>query len=137
MSRRFTRRFVGVAMSLCLVPLAVVRSQHETKSTKKPELTAVQIKVTDKETGGAIENADVVLKWGEGPEQSASGSTNSTGTAKFNDVPRGKVMIRVIAKGYKAVAPSHEVAKEEQPIKIELDKESSDDSKHQEAPPTR
>lgn len=138
MLRRLTRTLVWSGVILCLVPLATPHTQHETKAAKKSELIEVQIKVTDKKTGSPIDNADVVIKWDEGQEsRSVNANTNSSGIARFSSVPRGKVIIRVIAKGYKAVAPPIDVANEKQSIKIELDKENVDDSERTEKPLTR
>ncbi len=88
----------------------------------KPELILVNIKVTDKKTGRAIDDADVQVRWGEGEEDHSDATTNSKGIAICDDVPRRKVVIRVIANGYAHVAPTVDLKSEEQPIKIELDK---------------
>jgi len=93
-------------------------------------LIELQIKVTDKKGGSAIDNADVLVKWGEGQESdSGSAITNSRGIARVKDVPRGTVVIRVIANGYKTAAPKIDLKKEQQPIKIELEKETQDGDK--------
>jgi hypothetical protein len=109
---------------LCLVSLPPLLSQNEPKATKKPELIVVQIKVTDKKTASAIDNAAVRVKWGQQESDSASATTDSKGIARLTDIPRGMAVIRVIASGYDVAAPKVDLKKEEQPIKIELDKET-------------
>jgi carboxypeptidase family protein len=128
MWKRLKKRLIWSTVILCVVPRVVLPSQEEAKTPKKPQLIEVQIKVTDKKDGSAIDNADVLVKWGEG-EESDSGSaiTNSKGIAKVKDVPRGSVVIRVIANGYKTAAPKIDLKKEGQPIKIELEKETQDE----------
>ena len=102
MLRKLTRQFIFSRLVFCLVPLAIMPTQHDAKSGKRPELITVQMKVMDIKTGSTIDNADVLIKWSEGPEpHSATATTNSSGVARLTDVPRGKVEIRVIAKGYK------------------------------------
>jgi len=131
MLKRFKKRFIWSAVTLCLVPLTVLPSQEESKTAKKSQLIELQIKVTDKKDGSAIDNADVLVKWGEGQESdSGSAITNSKGIARIKDVPRrGTVVIRVIANGYKIAAPKIDLKKEQQPIRIELEKETQDGDK--------
>src|SRR5947209_5861565 len=91
--------------SLFCSPLMPLLSQEAPRAATKPELTVVQIKVTDKKTGSAIDNADVRVKWGQQESDSSSATTNSKGIAKLTDVPRGIAVIRVIANGYDVAAP--------------------------------
>ena len=137
MLRRFNKRLIRSTVILSFLPLTMPAAQDDTKAAKKPELIAVQVKVTDKKTGTAIENADVRVKWGQGPgSDSSSSTTTASGIARIKDVPRGAVVIRVIANGYVAVAPPFDLKKEQQPIKIELDKETPGHDSGKDAPPT-
>ncbi|PYV66246.1 MAG: hypothetical protein DMG96_42940 [Acidobacteria bacterium] len=137
MLKRCTKRFVWSWVIPCFVPpLMPLLSQEAPRAATKPELTVVQIKVTDKKTGSAIDNADVRVKWGQQESDSSSATTNSKGIAKLTDVPRGIAVIRVIANGYDVAAPRVDLKKEEQPIKIELDKETHGHDGDKEAPPT-
>ncbi len=136
MFRRFTKRFVWSGVVLCLFPLTILPSQDETETSQGPELIQVRIKVTDKETGDAIDNAEVHVKWGEGEESdSRDAITNSKGIAKVMNVPRGTVVIRVIANGYKVAAPKVYLQNERQPIRIELDRQTPGNGGVPETPP--
>jgi len=137
MLRKLTRQFIFSRLVFCLVPLAIMPTQHDAKSGKRPELITVQMKVMDIKTGSTIDNADVLIKWSEGPEpHSATATTNSSGVARLTDVPRGKVEIRVIAKGYKVlVPPPLDLVKEEQPIKIEMTKQTLAEEHAKDIPP--
>lgn len=126
MLKKFANLSTWNRVIFCLVPLVIMPSQHDTKTGKQTELMTLQMKVTDTKTGSAIDNAEVVIKWAEGQKShSVSATTNSIGLARFNDLPRGKVEIRVMAKGYKVHAPPPiDLPKEDQPIKIELTKQT-------------
>jgi hypothetical protein len=126
MLQRLITQFLRNAGFLCLVPLAVMPSQHNAKTGKGGEVLEVQMKVTDTKTGNGIDNAEVVIKWGDGPgAHSATATTNANGVARFSDAPRGNVQMRVMAKGYKVYAPKPmDLTKEDQPIKIELEKQT-------------
>lgn len=119
------RRFVAGAASLTLISLAASFSQNAPNAAApKPDLIAVQVKVSDKKNAAAIENADVQIKWGHEESDSASATTNSKGIARFTDIPRGIAVIRVIATGYEVAAPKIEFKQADQLVKIELEKET-------------
>lgn len=135
MLKKCAKRFVWNGAILCLVFLTPLLSQDEPKPAKKPDLIVVQIKVSDRKTGNAIENADVRVKWGQQDSDSGNATTDSRGIAKLTDVPRGMAVIRVIATGYEVAAPKVDLKKEGQPIKIELDKETHGHDGDKAAPP--
>lgn len=131
-------RVTGIVASswvmLSLVPLPCFASGQGPRAANKPELIVVHVKVTDKKTGDAIDDADVLVKWTEGEEEdSRSETTNSQGNARLKDVPRGKVVIDVIARGYRTERRSVDLRSEGQPIKIELNKEHVEEA----TPPRR
>lgn len=137
MLKKYAKSFVWNGAILCFVSLTPLLSQDEPRPAKKPDLIVVQIKVSDKRTGNAIENADVRVKWGQQESDSDSATTNSEGIAKLTDVPREMAVIRVIAKGYEVAAPKVDLKKEEQPIKIELNRETHGHDGDEEAPPAK
>jgi prophage tail gpP-like protein len=137
MRKRYSKRVVWVWAILSVASLPHSFTQDEPKAAKKPELIVVQVKVSDKKTAVAIDNADVRVKWGETEADSISEPTNSKGIARLADVPRGMVGIRVIAHGYAVgVKTNVDLKKEEQPIKIELEKETLGHAGDGNAPPT-
>src|ERR1041385_5824611 len=78
MTNKLTKQFIWSRLIFCLIPLAIVPSQHDTKTRKQAGLITVQMKVTDTQTGSAIDNAEVVIKWAKGQEpHSANATTNS------------------------------------------------------------
>jgi hypothetical protein len=122
LNRNHLKYFLGVG-ALCLCLPALSRSQEEAKPPKKPELIELQLKVADKKDGKPINDADVKVMWGQGEETgSVDGISNANGVARVKNVPRGTVVIRVIANGYKIVAPSFDLSKGDQAVKIELEK---------------
>ncbi len=134
MLKRLNKRSIWARGALSLLPLTVLPSQEEAKPAKKPELMELQIKVADKKDGSPIDDADVKVMWGQGPESgSGEGITNANGIARVKNVPRGTVVIRVLANGYKTAVPKVDLNKIEQPIRIELQKEAK--GKDKEGPP--
>ena len=136
MLKRHMKSFVGGGVILCLVFLTPLLSQDEPKEVKKPDLIEMQLKVTDRRTGNAVDNADVRVNWGQRESDTSSATTNSRGIARLTEVPRVKVAISVVASGYKVgIIKSVDLKKEEQPIKIELDEEPRGHDGNKEAPP--
>lgn len=123
MLKRFKKRIIWGAFVLCFVPIRSISAQEETKAAKKPQSIEVQIEVTDKKDGSPIDNVQVLVKWGEGQSDNEKAITNQMGIAKVKAVPRGMVTIRLMANGYKPVAPPFDLKTEKQPIKIKLEKE--------------
>src|SRR5260370_36682621 len=101
MLTRCTKRLVWGGVILCLVSLTPLLSQDEPKEAKKPDLIEVQVKVTDRRTGNAIDNAEVRVNWAQRESDTRSATTNSRGIARLTEVLRGKVAISVVASGYK------------------------------------
>jgi hypothetical protein len=132
MFNRRGRRCISRMGVLCLIFPAISPSQEAAKPAKKPELIELQLKVVDKKDGSPIDDADVKVMWGQGHESgSGDGITNANGIARIKNIPRGTVVIRVIANGYKTVAPSVDLNKGEQPVKIEMEKEAKAKDKDQ------
>lgn len=123
MFKQRKKRIIWRTLILWFLPLTIISSQEEPKTAKKPQAIEVQIEVTDLDDGKAINNVDVLVKWGESKSDSAPGTTDSRGIAKMQHVPRGMVTIRLMAKAYKPFAQQFDLKTKEQPIKIELEKE--------------
>jgi hypothetical protein len=136
MFNRHSQRVIWPWAILAVALLSHSFAQNQPNAAaKKPERVVVQVKVTDKKTASAIDNADVRVKWGEPESDSASNPTDSKGIARLADIPRGTVVIRVIAHGYEVAAQKVDLNKEVQPIKIELVKETHGHAGDGDAPP--
>ena len=81
MLKRYPKIFVCGEMILCFVFLTPLLSPDEPKEVKKPDLIEMQLKVTDRRTGSAIDNADVRVNWGQRESDASSATTNSKGIA--------------------------------------------------------
>jgi hypothetical protein len=125
MLEKRTMRFVCLSVLLCLAPLTFLPRGWASSAGQKPDLIELRIKVTDKKNAEGIDNADVLVKWGEGRDsESGTATTNAKGIANLRNVPQGMVAIRVIASGYRVTALKVDLKTEKLPVKIELDKET-------------
>jgi hypothetical protein len=122
MSRQLQETLIWGAMILSFLPIGSISAQEEPKADKKSQAIDIQIEVTDGENGNPIDNVKVLVKWGEKPADSEQAVTDRKGIANVKNVPAGAVTIRLIAKGYKTVAPTVDLKTKKPPIKITLEK---------------
>lgn len=89
-------------------------------------MTRIRIRVTSN-TGKPIENASVYVRFNqEGgflhkeKQQELDLKTNLDGSVKVPDVPQGKVLIQVVAKGWKTFGQWYDIDTDEKAIEIKL-----------------
>jgi hypothetical protein len=79
--------------------------------------------------GKPIERASVILRFVEGRSVAKFGKkirtewttrTNQEGMAKFPSIPKGKVLIQVIAQGYQTFGKEFDITEDTQKIEITL-----------------
>jgi hypothetical protein len=103
------------------------------------DMTDLRIEV--KTLGGKpIERASVIVRFSEGRSIAKLGKkvrtnwelrTSSEGVAKIPAIPKGKVLIQVIAKGYQTFGKEFEVTDDEQTLVINLNPPQPQYSVHQ------
>jgi len=90
--------------------------------------TRLQIVVTN-QNGKPVDNASVIVKFVEGRSISKFGAkirkewdlkTNQEGTAKLPSMPKGKILIQIIAKNYQTFGQTFDVQEDERTIDIKL-----------------
>ncbi len=107
-------------------------SQSASKDDKKqaasePATTKIRITVVDP-NGKPVDNASVYVRYNEPgglfhKEKLAelSFKTNQQGALKVPEVPQGKVMIQVIAKGWHTFGQWYDMQKDEETVSIKLE----------------
>jgi hypothetical protein len=119
-----------VAAALLLVP--AVAAQSDTKEKEKAsadfETVKLRIEVTATEKNIPVDSASVYAKFqkermlAKDKMIEMNVKTNREGVAKLPAVPRGKVLIQVIAPGWKTFGQWYDLNEAEQTIKINLQK---------------
>ena len=111
----------------------VAQSQSNDKKDKPKEsgTTNLHIEVTAGDKSEPVGNASVyvrferpgsLLRLHKDKKVEMNLRTNQEGVTKVSDVPRGKVLIQVIASGWKTFGQWYTLEKEEETIKIKLEK---------------
>ena len=92
------------------------------------DLTKLKFVVTNT-SGKPIERADVVVKFVSGRSIAKLGRkirtswemrTTQEGTAEVPEIPKGKILIQVIAKNYQTFGQTYDVIEDEKTIEIKL-----------------
>ncbi len=111
-----------VIMVLVALALLSLRAQAA------PPMTALRVEVTNLD-GKPIERASVIVrflnaralgKFAKKVPTSWETRTNLEGVVRIPQVPQGKILVQVIAKGYQTFAQQYSVAEVERTIEIKL-----------------
>jgi hypothetical protein len=106
------------------------------------DLTRLQIVVTN-ERGKPVDRADVVVKFVQGRSIKKLGAkvrkswelrTSQEGVAKIPGIPKGDILIQVIAKNYQTFGQTFAVDEDERTIEIKLNPPQSQYSAHEPLP---
>lgn len=126
---RRARLLLAAAVALALLlPVAALHSQDKDKKDKKEVsgTTSLKIEVTGGEKPEGVDNASVYVKYqhermlAKDKTIEMNVKTNREGIARVPSVPRGKVLVQVIAPGWKTFGQWYELSSAEQTIKITL-----------------
>ena len=129
------RSFKWCVLLVALAAMALAGVGHARQDTKKPppsETNPPGKRLTLEISGGdhdvAVENASVYLKYveekkiGKDRHYALNVKTNRDGLAHIPDVPLGKVLIQVVADGWKTYGKYYELTDPGAVIKIHLDR---------------
>jgi hypothetical protein len=123
---------VFATMALCggLWAQAAQESDPKTQTQigKSDLMSRVTIEVSGGEKGAPVENASVYLKYVEehrlkkDKKVELNVKTNRDGTAHIPETPTGRVLIQVVADGWKTYGRWFDITEAKQTIKVHLEK---------------
>jgi hypothetical protein len=98
------------------------------KEEKRSGITKLRIEVTGGEKQQPVENASVYVKYvqervlAKDKKIEMNLKTNRDGTVRVPNVPRGKILVQIVAEGWKPFGRWYDLEEDEQTIKIHLEK---------------
>lgn len=122
---------LALALVAALALPIAMGAQGADKDKKKDAddaVTRLRIEVTAGDDSKPVDQASVYVKYSEprtlrrDKKVELNLKTNRDGIARLDDAPRGKVLIQVIAPGWKTFGKWFELDQDEQTIKIQLQK---------------
>lgn len=130
-NRRFGP-FILAAALLLAATCPGLRAQNDSSQDKSPSTPAPIPRMTIEVTGGdenkPVENASVYLKYVEertfrkDKKYELNVKTNREGVAHIPDPPLGRVLIQIVAEGWKTYGKWYDITDQKQVIKIHLEK---------------
>jgi len=121
--------FLAAALlgATCLYAFAQDSQQTPPPKAAPPTSVRLTIEVSGGDKELPVENASVYLKYVEvhlikDKKFELNVKTNHEGTAHIPDAPIGKVLVQVVAEGWKPYGKSFEVTEPRQTIKVHLEK---------------
>jgi hypothetical protein len=104
------------------------KSDKKDKKSSVPASVKLKIEVVSGSDGKPIGNASVYVRYNESGGflhkdklAELNFKTNQDGSAKVPEIPQGKILIQVIAKGWHTFGKWYDIAADEQTIQIKLD----------------
>jgi len=119
------------ALALCVANLpanAQTKSTPPSKQATTDQVSRITIEVSGGEAEAPVENASIYIKYIEERKVKKDKllelnvKTNKEGTAHVPDAPLGRVLVQVVADGWKTYGRWYDVTDVKQTIKIHLDK---------------
>ena len=119
------------ALALCVANLpanAQTKATPPSKQTTTDQIARITIEVSGGEAETPVENASIYIKYIEERKVKKDKllemnvKTNKDGTAHVPDAPLGRVLVQVVADGWKTYGRWYDVTDVRQTIKIHLDK---------------
>jgi hypothetical protein len=119
------------ALALCVANLPAngqTKATPPSKQTTTEQTSRITIEVSGGETETPVENASIYIKYIEERKVKKDKllelnvKTNKEGTAHVPDAPLGRVLVQVVADGWKTYGRWYDVTDVKQTIKIHLDK---------------
>jgi hypothetical protein len=104
-------------------------SSKDSTASNDGIVSKLRIDVTGADSDKPISNASVYIRWDETggllhkkKQAELDFKTNLDGSVKVPEVPRGKILIQVVAEGWHTFGKYYDVEKDEETIQIKLDK---------------
>ena len=113
-------------LSVALLALLLAALSAGLAAAPADEEVRLEVAITAEETGDPVTNATVYLKYQEkrflrkDKKLEFSSKTNDEGKAVFPPVPEGRVLVQIVAKGWKTHGKYYEIEGPKQTLEVKL-----------------
>ena len=120
--------FTLLALAGTLLLVFPIGAQDDLKPDKPPGFARLRIEVTAGEKNKPVESASVYVRYTEertlrkDKKIEMNVKTNKDGIAKVPEVPKGKVLIQIVAEGWKTFGRWYDISGDEEVVRIKLEK---------------
>lgn len=120
----FSGSLVLLAALLGLVLLAPALTAQSDKapgaSDKRNATSRLRIELTGGDENKPVADASIYLRFPAQKKVELDLKTNQEGIARSPEIPQGKILIQVVAPGWKTYGEYHDISESEQTIQIHL-----------------
>jgi hypothetical protein len=95
-------------------------AQSDKPAAKHNGTTRLRIEVTGGDANKPVAEASVYLRFANDKKAELDLKTNQEGIARSPEIPQGKILIQIIAPGWKTYGEYHDVTETEQTIQVHL-----------------
>jgi hypothetical protein len=100
--------------------LGAQENKEPTAKEKRNATSRLRIEVTGGDESKAVAEASVYLRFPKDKKTELDLKTSQEGIARSPEIPQGKVLIQIVAPGWKTYGEYHDVSESEQTIQIHL-----------------
>ena len=115
----FSLAVIG-SVSVYAARLAAQSEKSPAAPEKHNGTSRLRIEVTGGDENKPVANASVYLRLAKEKKSEMDLKTNQEGVAHSPEIPQGKVLIQIVAPGWKTYGEYHDVTESEQTIQIHL-----------------
>jgi len=114
---------LGVFAAIAFVPALTVALGAQSDKPAKPDknaTTRLRIEVTGGDSDKPIADASVYLRYADDKKFELDLKTNQEGVARSPEIRQGKILIQIVAPGWKTYGEYHDISETEPTIQIHL-----------------
>lgn len=123
------RPALGILLALLCLPVLGPSSAAQSdkpnapaKHADKNATSRLRIEVTGGDSNKPVADASIYLRFPKEKKVELDLKTNQEGIARSPEIPQGKVLIQIVAPGWKTYGEYHDATDPEQTIQIHLDR---------------
>jgi hypothetical protein len=95
-------------------------AQSEKPAAKSKGTTRLRIEVTGGDANKPVSEASVYLRYANDKKAELDLKTNQEGIARSPEIPQGKILVQIVAPGWKTYGEYHDITETEQTVQVHL-----------------
>lgn len=101
-------------------PIAVAGQSDKPEKSDKHATTRLRIEVTGGDANKPVADASVYVRYPDDKKFELDLKTNQEGIARSPEIPQGRILIQIVAPGWKTYGEYHDISEAEPTIQIHL-----------------
>ena len=107
-------------LALVAAPIAAQSEKPPAAAEKRNGTSRLRIEITGGDQNKPVADASVYLRIAKDKKSEMDLKTNQEGIARSPEIPQGRILIQIVAPGWKTYGEYHDISASEQTIQIHL-----------------